>query len=243
MEDLPEHRRSRTSWSATKEDIKWPRSPLSGKKMCHLCSLLMKKQSGSPWNEKLKIHTLQLVSSDYIEVKISAESRIVSMFIKTMRISILTSDKFIYRLLKGTKILMPQDTHQPVCCIGGNSPRGMLNHMPSLAVLHFLWSFGLLLLPKSNYQMKWTGGLIQDGSSHIPSYHSSMWKQETCMFITGGQKGKKARACKADALLSLIPNHTSPVMNLPSSILKAIRIWLFTSIIIIAKLFISLTNG
>lgn len=44
------------------------------------------------------------VTSDYIEAKISAESRRVSMFIKTMRTSTLTSDKFIYKFLKGTEI-------------------------------------------------------------------------------------------------------------------------------------------
>lgn len=75
----------------------------------------MKKQSGSPLNKKLKIHTLQFVASDYIEVKILAESGRVSMFIKTMRTSILTSDKFIYKLLKGTETLMPQDTPQSLC--------------------------------------------------------------------------------------------------------------------------------
>lgn len=39
--------------------LKRPRSPLSVKKMCHLCHPLMKKQTGSPLNERLKIHTLQ----------------------------------------------------------------------------------------------------------------------------------------------------------------------------------------
>jgi len=44
------------------------------------------------------------------------------------------------------------------------------------------------------------------------------------MFVPGGREGKKARACEAAALLPLIPNHTFPIMNLPSFILKAIRI-------------------
>lgn len=64
----------------------------------------MKKKSGCPWTEKLKIQHIT-DTSDYIEVKISAESRRVSAFIKTIRPSILTSDKFIFRFLKGTKCL------------------------------------------------------------------------------------------------------------------------------------------
>ena len=132
-----EHRRSRNSWSATKKDMKWPTSPLSGKKMCHLCSPLQKKQSGSPWNEKLKIHTLQLVTSDYVEVKISAESRRVSKFIKTIRISILTSDKFIYKLLFDRNSHASGHPAVSGCQVGGKSPRGTLDHMPSLAVCTF----------------------------------------------------------------------------------------------------------
>lgn len=37
------------------------------------------------------------------------------MFIKAIKTSILTSDKYMYKLLKGTEILMPQDTHQSLC--------------------------------------------------------------------------------------------------------------------------------
>lgn len=58
-----------------------------------------------------------------------------------------------------------------------------------------------------------SGDLTQDGS---PSCHSSMGKPKIFMFINGGQEVKKA-----GDLLPLIANHTSPAMNLPSSILKA----------------------
>lgn len=54
-----------------------------------------------------------------------------------------------------------------------------------------------------------SGAQIWNGSPHIPSYHSSMGKQKTFVFITGGQEGKKA-----GTIISPIANHTSPVMNL-----------------------------
>lgn len=72
----------------------------------------------------------------------------------------------------------------------------------------------------------------------IPSHHSHMGKQKTFMFINGGWEVKEA-----GVLLPLTANHISPVMNLQSSILKAIRIWLLTSTFIIGKLFIKISNG
>lgn len=123
-----ERRRSRTSWGAIKEYIKWPRSPLGGK-VWHLWSLLTKKPSGCPQNEKLKFNTLQLVTSNYMQVKVPAECR---------RTSLLTLDKLIYKLLKGSKILMPQ-TATSLCVQMRKIPQG---HARSHA---FFSSFALSL--------------------------------------------------------------------------------------------------
>lgn len=90
--------------------------------MCHSWFLLAKKPSGCPQNEKLKFDALQLVTSNYTQVKVPAESRRVSIFIKTIRTSLLTSDKFMCELLKGTEMLMPQ-TATSLCVQRRKIPR------------------------------------------------------------------------------------------------------------------------
>lgn len=63
-----------------------------------------------------------------------------------------------------------------LCWVGRKSPRSTLNYRLCLEVLYIGWRFSLQLLPKSNYQMRWTLEVWSRMAALIPIYHSSMGK-------------------------------------------------------------------
>lgn len=142
-------------------------------------------------------------------------SRIQKSFhvIKTMRTPIVIQDKFIYKLLKGTEILKPWDTHQSLSRRKIPQQHAKWHIFCRSFVLSLeLW---LAVIAKINYQMKRTGGLIKDGSSHVPSYHSSIWKQRTCVLL----QDRKAR--KQELVRQMPSYHWHQIIHLLSWIYRA----------------------